>query len=341
MFDCYEFEFDFNGNITPAQFVELMYEKRTEEGVVFMPGGYDDSTFRGDSFSYRCRMDWMEKDAEKVIKEFDSLYNTIKNIAKQANTLDGTTENAKQVLNAKQFKVWETYLCDFNADGFDLDEVADIKDRIETVKIVKDLTKRHSEGKKLEDGEKEFLKEYIDVSVSPEEMKKYNEYIACIYSECEKRVGKKICAYKLIIRAKRVYKLLTLNAPEHVINFEACMLAAMLAVHEYGVSMEPVDDNTRYFFERFDTDDDEILDELFRIKKTNKRKTLAPLFIYFIIHDHSDSEHHLKFNDIAAYLENEHEITIERKAVSRTVHALADSQLGIYADSKLGVWMEK
>lgn len=333
--------YTFTQENAPEEFLEQMHDKRTEDGAVFFPAGFDDGTYRGDSFSYRCRLNWDVEDVKNVQSEFNLLYNTIREIALSAEKLDGTQENAKQILTSEQFSVWEAYLKDFGTEGFDTEKIQEIRERLTISKIVKDLTKRYSQGKKLGENEKDYLREYLDISVTPEEMKLYNEYSAFIANECEKRAGKGIAAYMLINRARRLYQLIVLKAPEKIVNFEACMLAAMLAVHRYGVSIDKVDDATRIYFEQFDTDDDDVLDELYKIKKTNKRKTLLPLFVFFIIMNHSDSEHHLRYNDIIAYLESEYGVTIERKAVSRTVHALADSQLSIYADPKLGVWVEK
>ncbi len=50
----------------------------------------------------------------------------------------------------------------------------------------------------------------------------------------------------------------------------------------------------------------------------------------------------MRQNEILKYLENmPYEITIERKALSRTIHNLADSQLGVYTDAKTGTWIEQ
>ena len=334
--------YTFTQETTPEEFIELMYDKRTEDGVTFIPGPCDDSTYRGETFSYRCRINWFDKEREAAQEKYASLFGSLKKIAELSDELDGTDENAKKVLGNKLFNVWETYLSNYRTDGFDADRIDDIRDRIETVDWVKNLSKIYAENGKLEDSEKEFMRDYLDVTVTDEERKYYKEYINSIYTDCESRVGKNICAYKLVLYARRVFRLLALNAPDFIVNAEACQLAAMLVMHDYGVSIEEVDDSTRKYFDQFDTDDDELLDKLYRPLKQNKRKTMAPLFVYLILKEHSSSAKHLRQNEILKYLQNmPYEITIERKALSRTIHNLVDSQLCVHTDTKTGTWIEQ
>ncbi len=84
-----------------------------------------------------------------------------------------------------------------------------------------------------------------------------------------------------------------------------------------------------------------IYDELYSYKKVNNRKSLAPLFIYLILKEESSSEKHLSQNDIAERLRKiPYEITLERKAIGRIIHNLADSQLGIYSLKGYGTWYD-
>ena len=92
----------------------------------------------------------------------------------------------------------------------------------------------------------------------------------------------------------------------------------------------------------FDYDEmtDEEIDELYRPLKMNSTKTLAPLLVYFILCEHSSEEHHLRQGEILEYLETEHELVIERKALSRVLHLLADADIGICNDRYEGSWHE-
>lgn len=55
------------------------------------------------------------------------------------------------------------------------------------------------------------------------------------------RVSDGPCGYELIRHAQRLYRLLSLNAPELVVQNEARMLFASLAIHSFGEKIEKVD----------------------------------------------------------------------------------------------------
>lgn len=86
---------------------------------------------------------------------------------------------------------------------------------------------------------------------------------------------------------------------------------------------------------------EEEIDELYRPQQTNSRKSLAPLFVYLILQQRSTPEHPLRQQEILKLLQHgPYEINIERKSLSRHVHALTDCGLGIYSDSDIGVWYD-
>ena len=85
---------------------------------------------------------------------------------------------------------------------------------------------------------------------------------------------------------------------------------------------------------------DEEIDDLYRPKKSNNRKTLAPLYVYIILRERSTPQKHLSQQQILRLLEELYEITIERKALSRILHTLADEEIGIVNTPKYGSWFE-
>ena len=86
---------------------------------------------------------------------------------------------------------------------------------------------------------------------------------------------------------------------------------------------------------------DEKYDDMFRPKKMNSRKHLVPLFTYLIIKENSSPQKHLLQKDIIKALEEyPYEVTIERKALSRILHSLEDSGLGIVSRAKSGIWYD-
>lgn len=80
------------------------------------------------------------------------------------------------------------------------------------------------------------------------------------------------------------------------------------------------------------TDDE--LDELYKHRMSNKRKTMAPLYIYLVLKEHTDWDKHLHVNDIILLLEKEHEIIIKRGAVERTLNSLIDDNVNIWGGKR-------
>ena len=96
------------------------------------------------------------------------------------------------------------------------------------------------------------------------------------------------------------------------------------------------------FGEDDDSVSDEEEDERHRPRKMNSRKSLAPLFIYQILKTYSSPEKHLTHAGIIRILrECPYEVKIERKAVGRALHLLADSGIGIISTSKDGAWYDR
>ncbi len=113
----------------------------------------------------------------------------------------------------------------------------------------------------------------------------------------------------------------------------------MLALLRWCKKFEYVDHAVRRHYDRLEWMSEEELDALSRPKNANSRKSLVPLFVYLILLQHSDSEHPLRQQEIISYLADEpYEVVIERKALSRVLHNLRDSQIGIYTDKRRGAW---
>lgn len=84
---------------------------------------------------------------------------------------------------------------------------------------------------------------------------------------------------------------------------------------------------------------DEEIDALYRPKKANGRKSMSPLFIYLILKEHSDPQHHLHHADIQRLLEEEYEVEVGRAAVGRYLQNLADEEkTNIWVSEKEGCW---
>ena len=73
---------------------------------------------------------------------------------------------------------------------------------------------------------------------------------------------------------------------------------------------------------------------------TLDNKSLAPVRILQILHEHSDCDHPLKQEDIAAYLERDYGIVLERKAIGRHLNTLKSAAFSIES-SRNGSYMSE
>ena len=340
----------FEDDISPEEFAYLMFERTDLDGILYIPGWHYDgpgwefnlpgSTDEYDS--YRCRMQWKPNGVEYVTDKFKQLYSLLEILAEHWEALDGTEQTAKKVLKSQALvDAWNKYLRPLNVGDLDRDKILDIQDKMEIEGLVKQGAAMLAKGQQPEEYEKSILMEYMDVTVSPEEEQYYLRYMERMHKAAEDRVGKGICAYDVIFRARRLCRLMNLHAPRIVVRNEARVLVAALVLHEYGISREVVDNNIRLRQERLDLMSDEELDAYYHPRNTNTRKSMAPLFVYLILKDKTDSQKHMRQQDLLQELEKyPYELFIERKALSRLIHNLADSQLAICVD-KTGVWYEQ
>jgi hypothetical protein len=340
-----------DSTLTPADFITLMFERTDEDGILYIPGWHYDrpgwesnapgSTDENDS--YRCKIDWNLAKYEKVKEKFEEFYLALKEIAKFHDEIYEDLDNAETIIGDPELiKFWNLYLNPYELGEFDGNKVDEIYDKLDTIAWVKQIAGKISNGEKIEDFEKEVLTDYVDISVSVEEIAYRQKYLNFLHKQAEQRLGNNICAHDIILRSRRLYKLFAIKAPEIIINHEGHQLAAAFVLHEYGISRELVDNNIRLRLEQMELMSDEELDELCRPQKSNTRKSLAPLFVYEILSKYSDSKTHLRQNDILKKLsEYPYEISLERKALSRIIHNLTDSpQYAVFQD-KSGVWVDK
>ena len=89
----------------------------------------------------------------------------------------------------------------------------------------------------------------------------------------------------------------------------------------------------RYYGDN-DNKTDEELDELYKHRMSNKRKTMAPLYIYLVLKEHTDWDNHLHVSDIILLLEEEHKIIVKRGAVERTLNSLIDDDVNIWGGKR-------
>ena len=342
---CMSKKADVWADLTPEDLIEKMFERTDADGVLYMPSFFLPSFFSDehrDEISLRCVMGWeLPGDCFSVLQQFDQLRGALDAIAMQCDADGYLDDAAYAALTEAQKEVVDTYLRGFDSDeAFDMDRIRDISERIDTVDEIRELCRKVAAGAELDTQSEDYLRSYLSETVSAEERAYYSRFHAARIAECRRKLGDQPFAYRTVMQVLRYHKLLTLQAPESILNREASALAAAFALFRWCKKYEYVDNAVRHHFDRLERMSDEELDALHRPgKNANSRKSLVPLFVYLILMQHSDSEHPLKQQEIIAYLADEpYEVVIERKALSRVIHNLKDSQLGIYTDKHRGTW---
>ncbi len=330
-------------SLEPVDYIYYMFDRTDENGIAYLPDfGKTDTRFtESEPESMRCKIDWNVDKRDRFVKKFEQICYCLKRIAGVGAELDGTKESARAILKDKNvYEVWEKYIMPFE-DQVDDEVLFEILDKMEVVDDVKEIARRIYAGEEVESDYKSYLTDCIDVEITKEEEEIYQKYRSAVLKESEQRMGKKLSAYNAILFARRFTKLLELGAPNIVLRNEGRSFAQALLLNEYGVSSEMVDDLLRLNLEKIEMMTEDELDDFFRPRKTNNRKSMAPLFVYLILKEKTDVKKHLRQQDILNELkEYPYEIVIERKALSRIIHNLMDSQLAVRSD-KTGVWVEQ
>lgn len=194
--------------ISPAEAIREMWEHTDGDGTLYIPEWYHDIGYEGKI--YRCSMDWTKNDVDRIISEYETLYAAICQLAGKGEPLGAGSDTPD--LPADLQNVYDTYLRDFDTDGFDMGLILAIED-------------------KLMAGDE----------VTEEERALYERYRNAIHAEAASRVGGNLAAYDTVIRAKRLHKLLLLHAPVIVSQNEALLLAEAMVIHAFCKEMETVD----------------------------------------------------------------------------------------------------
>ena len=327
-------------DLTPEDLIEKMYERTDADGVLYMPSFFTVDKHE-DEESLRCVMNWeYPNDCFSVLQEFDQLRSALEQIAERGDRYGLLDEDDYAALTAAQKEVFDTYLCGFASDDdFDTERIYAISESLDTVAFIRELCAEIISGKELSEGSADYLRDFMKERVSEEDKAYYQRFQKARDQEARRRIGDSPFAYLFVMHAWRYFRLLGLKAPDIIVNNEAKSLASALTLFRWCRKYEYVDNAVRLHYDRRELMSDEELDALSRPRNANSRKSMVPLFVYLILKQHSSSEHPLKQHEIISYLADEpYEVVIERKALSRVIHNLKDSQLGIYTDKHRGTW---
>ena len=339
-----DFTSEFDKELKPVDYINLMFENTNEKGVLYIPGWY---YLNEPNYSLRCKIKWNYKDLEQTIFEFNELQSKIEKIAQVYRKAGDDVSNIKELLiDSELFPVYAKYFMPFRYLKATDKEIEDIVDKIDTIKTVKNLEHKMWSDEQIESYEKQLYQEYKDLKISKEESDLYSDYCRAFYDDCEEKVGSGVGAVDLVLRARRLCKVLEIDAPKQVVNQEACMLAAAYVVHKYASTMEKVNDSVRINTEKLsfmsEEEEEEYLDSLYRPKKRNNRKQMLSLFVYRILTQKTNPDKPMSQQEIINELqEMPYELTIERKALSRVIHGLEEEMMGIHSDPRGGAWYDK
>ena len=108
---------------------------------------------------------------------------------------------------------------------------------------------------------------------------------------------------------------------------------------EYGCAKYEIDDYVD-FDDEAEEERERMLDELYRLRKGNNRKMLAPHYIIQILQKDTDYDHPMSQAELQRRLEKDYDLILDRKAVKRDVDLLFNEGLGVYQLKDRGVWYD-
>lgn len=231
---------DHHLDISAPDAIINMFEHTDENGILYIPEWPYDNNYDEKERFYKCTMNWNEADLDVALDYYKSLYDNLKKIAENWDAI--CSSSAETVLTEDLLKVWNKYIRDFEIGDIDMGLIMDISDRMDTIAMINSTAEKISSGIKVSKEDMSFYNDYKDTAVSEEEEALYNIYRKAIHADAERRVGENVAAYDVVIRAKRLCRLMLLEAPAIVLENEARLLAQAMVIHTYCKEMTIVDD---------------------------------------------------------------------------------------------------
>ncbi len=232
--------------MTSSEYFAWLHEQTDADGVLIVPVWNDGNVIRSAHPSYyRCDMDWSKTDLDRLSAETETLLSALSGIAKVYRQLSDSEEENAKILSPELLKVWSVYIRPFDVASFDLDLIHDIEMRMEIMDEVGAIELKRNSGKTLDAYEQNFLKENRSITIDADETQLYDAYRQTLYKQSEQRIGISHAAYQLVIHARRVCRLMSLLAPDVIVNAEKKCLMQAVAFHACAESftvIEPAED---------------------------------------------------------------------------------------------------
>ena len=194
-----------NTYLASIDYVTSLFAATGRDGALHMPKNFGTDEERDDEFDI-FKMSWSRDDLNLLLSEFQELYAGLSEIAKVYDKLDNNPELVRDTLdNPVLFDIWQLYLQRPQWYG-------------EEDRILDAALKKEAQAEELSAEEERLLEKYrgeeLRVSV--------------------KNLGGNRFAYDVHMHALRLCKLMSLGAPEIVIQNEARALIACMALKDYA-----------------------------------------------------------------------------------------------------------
>lgn len=194
-----------NTYLASIDYVTSLFAATGRDGALRMPKNFGTDEERDDEFDI-FKMSWSRDDLNLLLSEFQELYAGLSEIAKVYDKLDNNPKLVRDTLdNPVLFDIWHLYLQRPQWYG-------------EEERMLDVALKKEAQAEELSTEEERLLEKY-----RAEELR-----------ESVKNLGGNRFAYDVHMHALRLCKLMSLGAPEIVIQNEARALIACMALKDYA-----------------------------------------------------------------------------------------------------------
>ena len=194
-----------NTYLASIDYVTSLFAATDRDGALRMPKNFGTDEEQDDEFDI-FKMSWNRDDLNMLLSEFQELYAGLSEIAKVYDKLDNNPKLVRDTLdNPVLFDIWHLYLQRPQWYG-------------EEERMLDVALKKEVQAEELSAEEERLLEKYRS-----EELR-----------ESVKNLGGNRFAYDVHMHALRLCKLMSLGAPEIVIQNEARALIACMALKDYA-----------------------------------------------------------------------------------------------------------
>ena len=226
--------------LSPETLIAQMFDKTDEKGVLLVPAHpYRAGKYTEGRKWLRCVMEWTSGDRDRIIKEFDDLYNALAEIAAASPELGESSAENEEVLSPAVLDIWRIYCTDLG-DGLFEKELERSIDGLIDRELFPELEPGRGSRRAAE---RLRSRHRVDIDPLPadEEMFLYWKHNFDLKADIRTRYGSGPFAFDVCIRMKRLYYLLVFDAPESLIDREAKRLAKYMVLDRYCISSNEVE----------------------------------------------------------------------------------------------------